>query len=330
MPRKTPSTTPRRNPQPLLARLLASLSTVEGFGPTCLPDVRLMRSTKTYPSSPVAYDPSIVIIAQGHKHGRLGSRKFTYDARNYLVLSVPLPFECETIGTPEEPMLGLSVRINPTTVAELLLEQDAAALTVRDWPWAIGATPLSSEMSDAALRLAKCLRSPVEARILGPQIVREMTYRALCEGQGGALRALAAPHSNFGKIARALRRIHSDFSRTLDVSSLAREAGMSVSSFHANFKAVTANSPQRYLQTIRLHKAQVVMVAGMPIAEAARQVGYESPSQFSREFKRLFGNTPKEAASRSHGATSMGGPTRSNKLRDNNVPTAHEAKLSRR
>ncbi len=282
-----------------LARLLAGLSTVEGVNPTCLPDVRLMRASAHYPATPVAYDPSIVIIAQGTKRGQLGARRFTYDARNYLVLSVPLPFECETSGTVEEPMLGLSVRVNPATVAELLLEQDAVPPVPPVWPRAIDATPLSPAMGDAALRLARCLHSPVEARILGPAVVREITFRALNEGQGDALRALTSPLSHFGQIARSLRRIHLDFARALDVRSLAREAGMSASAFHANFKRVTANSPQRYLQTTRLHKAQVLIVGGLPVAQAARQVGYESPSQFSREFKRLFGGSPKEVAGRS-------------------------------
>jgi AraC-like DNA-binding protein len=295
---------PRRE-KPLLAELLAELATVEGFVPTCLPNVRLMHSRETHPSAPVSYDPSIVIIAQGRKRGRLGSRTFTYDARNYLVLSVPLPFECETIGTPEEPMLGMAVRVNPATVAELLLELDAPLPATSGSPRAIDATPLTPELSDAAVRLARCLRSPVEAGILGPQFIREITYRALCGGQGAALRALATPQSNFSQIARALRRIHIDYAQALDVSALAREAGMSVSTFHANFKAVTAKPPLRYLQTIRLHKAQVLMVAGTPVAEAARRVGYESPSQFSREFKRLFGGTPKEVAGRSRVALSM-------------------------
>lgn len=284
---------PRTPPAPL-AQILGRLATTEGFTQSLLPDVFFMRASAHYASGPVTYEPSIVIIAQGTKMGRLGTRRFTYDATNYLVLSVPLPFECETFGAVREPMLGISVRVNPATIAELLLEQNAAPQR-SEWPLAIDATPLTAEMSDAALRLAKCLCSPVEARILGPQIIREMTYRALCEGQAGALRALASPDGNFGRIARALRRIHSDFAQPLDVGSLAREAGMSASTFHANFKTVTANSPQRYLQTIRLHKAQVLMVSGVSVAESARQVGYESPSQFSREFKRLFRQTPREA-----------------------------------
>lgn len=301
-----------RNPTPIaphrersvLAELLANLVTAEGFGATPLPDVRLMHSTETHPSAPVSYDPSIVIIAQGHKHGRLGGRKFVYNASNYLVLSVPLPFECETIGTVDEPLLGMAVRVNPATVAELLLELDEP-LPPGGSPTAIDATPLTPELSDAAIRLARCLQSPTEARILGPQIVREITFRALCGERGAGLRALATPQSNFNQIARALKRIHTDFAQTLEVSALAREAGMSVSTFHANFKAITANPPLRYLQTIRLHKAQVLMVSGTPVADAARQVGYESASQFSREFKRLFGGTPKEVASRSRVALSM-------------------------
>jgi AraC-like DNA-binding protein len=296
---KTAPRPDRWKEESLLAQLLAELARVEGFVPTSLPDVRLMHSRETHPRAPVAYDSSIVIIAQGRKRGWLGGRSFTYDARNYLVLSVPLPFECETMGTLEEPMLGLSIRVNPVTIAELLLELDNHLTATPGLIHAIDATPLTPEMSDAAVRLARCLLSPADARVLGPQIVREITYRALGGGQGAALRELASPQSGFGRVARALRRMHLDYAQALEVNSLAREAGMSVSTFHANFKAVTAKPPLRYLQTVRLHKAQALMVAGTPVAEAARRVGYESPSQFSREFKRLFGGTPKEVANRS-------------------------------
>ncbi|WP_133795163.1 AraC family transcriptional regulator [Prosthecobacter fusiformis] len=297
--------TPKHRANEPLATVLGQLVREEGFGVSSLPDVRLMYSTETYPSAPVSYDPSIVIIAQGYKHGRLADRAFTYDASHYLVLSLPLPFECQTIGSKEEPMLGMAVRVNPATIAELLLEMDTPPSAIMAPEQAIDAMPLTPELGDAALRLARCLQSPFEARILGPHIIREMTYRALCGGQGPALRALATPQSSFGQIARAMRRIHLDFGSTLDVASLAREAGMSVSTFHAHFKAVTSYPPLRYLQTIRLHKAQVFMVNGMAVAEAANKVGYESPSQFSREFKRLFGGTPKEITSKSKIALSM-------------------------
>jgi AraC-like DNA-binding protein len=127
----------------------------------------------------------------------------------------------------------------------------------------------------------------------------EIIYRALCGKRGDVLRGLASPQSKFNQIARSLRRIHLDYARRLGVDDLAREASMSISMFHATFKAVTAQPPQRYLQTIRLHKAQTIMAGGTSAAEAARQVGYESPSQLSREFKRLFGDTPTEMGRRS-------------------------------
>ena len=285
-----------------LALLLSELVTDEGFLPTALPDVRLMHTKGSHPPTPVVYEPSIVIIAQGYKRAQLGGSTYLYDPRNYLVLSVPLPFECETVGTSTKPMLALAIRVSPVAVAEILLEWDTPWPPTSFLPRGIDASPITPELMDAALRLAKCLPSPVESRLLGPAIVREIIYRVLCDKHGDALRALATPHSNFSQIARSLRRIHSDYRQHLDVASLAREASMSVSTFHSTFKAVTSKSPLYYLQTIRLHKAQALIAGGIPVAEAAHQVGYESPSQFSREFKRLFGGTPKEIANRSRSA----------------------------
>jgi AraC-like DNA-binding protein len=279
-----------------LASILSELVTEEGFLPTALPDVRLMHSKGTHPPTPVVYEPSIVIIAQGYKRAQLGGSTYVYDSRNYLVLSVPLPFDCETVGTSTKPMLALAIRVSPVAVAELLLEWDPSWPPTSFLPRAIESSPLTPELTDAALRLAKCLPSPVESRVLGPAIIREIIYRVLCDKPGDALRALATPRSNFSQIARSLRRIHSGYHEHLDVALLAREASMSVSTFHANFKGVTSKSPLHYLQTIRLHKAQTLIAGGIPVAEAAHQVGYESPSQFSREFKRLFGRTPKEIA----------------------------------
>ena len=291
-----------RSPVSPMAGYLRQLASPDGFSPTALPNVFLMRSTKTYPYSAVSYEPSIVLIAQGCKNGRLGDRAFRYDARNYLVLSLPLPFECQTLGTPEEPMLGLSIRVDPATVAELLLKMDALPPTAEGSPNAIDSVPVTAELGEASVRLARSLLSPRDAAILGPQTIREIAYHALLGGQGASLRALVTPQSTLGQIARALRRIHADYAETLDVGLLAREAGMSVSTFHAKFKAITAKPPLHYLQTIRLHKAQVLLVAGETVSAASRRVGYESASQFSREFKRLFGGTPKEVASRNRDA----------------------------
>jgi transcriptional regulator GlxA family with amidase domain len=160
-------------------------------------------------------------------------------------------------------------------------------------------TPLDTALSEAAVRLLESLLSPVDAQILGPQIVREITYRILCGNHGDALRALVALNGRLGQVQRALERMHANYSQPLDVTSLANEAGMSVSAFHHNFKAITATSPLQYLKTIRLHKARMLMVQeGAGAGVAADRVGYESTSQFSREFRRFFGTTPLDEASR--------------------------------
>jgi AraC-like DNA-binding protein len=301
MPAKPKSTGARspvsRAANSRLVGLLSELARGEGFIPSRLPGVKFMRSTEHIPRTPVVYDQSIVIIAQGRKTGHLGGRTFIYDANNYLVLAMPMPFECETEGTTEEPMLGVAVSVTPGVVAELLMTMESSPSTHDVRPQVIQAAPLDRTLSNATVRLLECLRSADDARILGPQIVREITYRVLLGKLGGNLRALAAPQSHFGQISRALHRIHADYARTLDIASLAREAGMSSSTFHAHFKAVTSSSPLQYLKTVRLHKAQMLMVQeGANASSAALRVGYESASQFSREFKRLFGGGPAAVA----------------------------------
>jgi len=282
-----------------LVELLDSLATVEGPSPSILEGVQLIRSNRYTPPIPIIYDPCIVIVGQGRKIGYLGDQVYTYDPYNYLVLSVPLPFVCETKASPEEPLLAVSMRVDPATLGELLMEMDDERVVSGQVPRGMYSTPLTAELIEATVRLLECLRSPADSRILGPQAIREIIYRVLCGEQGGALRAVAARHSRFSQIARVLRRIHTEYQHELNIDALAREAGMSVSSFHHNFKAVTSASPLQYLKSIRLHKARMLMVQdGLNASTAAGRVGYESASQFSREYKRHFGSTPADEAAK--------------------------------
>jgi AraC-like DNA-binding protein len=285
-------------PNPRLIALLSELAAGQGFSDSRLPEVRFMRSTQHVPNSPIVYDPSIVIIAQGRKTGTFDGRKIIYDPNHYLVLAVPLPFECETEGSLGEPLLGVSIEVKPAMVAELLLQMTST----RDEdlaPHAIDSASLDESLSEATVRLLESLRTGEDARILGPQRVREVVYRVLQGPLGHSLRLLAAPDSHFGQISRVLNRLHIDYTQNHDVTLLAQEAGMSVSTFHAHFKAVTSSSPLQYLKNIRLHKARQLMVhEGANAGVAALQVGYESASQFSREFKRLFGEGPAAEAER--------------------------------
>lgn len=281
-----------------LVRLLEPLATREGFTSSALAEVQFLRARQARPREPVVYEPSILIIAQGRKIGYLGDETYVYDANNYLVLPVPLPFECATAVTPAKPLLGVSIRVDPVMIGELLLQMDDRAPApgpVRG----IYSTPLTEALADATVRLLQCLREPIDSRVLGGAIVREIIYRVLCGEQSAALRAVPARHGSFSQIGHVLRRIHVEYAQPVDVDVLARDAGMSVSTFHAAFKAVTSTSPLQYIKSIRLHKARALMMQnGLNASSAANAVGYESSSQFSREFKRFFGNTPTEEASR--------------------------------
>jgi AraC-like DNA-binding protein len=282
-----------------MAELIAGMTTQDGPTPSRLPNVQFARATHSRPRAPVVYVPGVFFLVQGRKRGYLGDQVYTYDQHNYLVTSVPLPLECETEASPEQPLLGVAVHIDLGELAELLLEMDERLPDIAASPRGIYATPLDAELGGAVIRLLEALRSPVEARILGPQIVREITYRVLCGEQGGALRALATRHSHSGRIGKVLRHVHSNYAAPLDVETLAEEASMSVSAFHHHFKAVTSTSPLQYVKTIRLHQARLLMVhEGLNAGVAAQRVGYESPSQFSREFKRLFGSNPSTEAAR--------------------------------
>ncbi|HTH62267.1 MAG TPA: AraC family transcriptional regulator [Paraburkholderia sp.] len=281
------------NAQQRMVELLMALAPKDGMRATALDSVHLMRSSRAYPRQPVMYEPSIVIVCQGRKRGFLGDQAFIYDAQQYLVLSVPLPFECETEASPDKPLLAISIRVDLTMVAELLMAlNDTRGNTVSE-PCGIYATPLDAPLSNAVLRLLEALSSQYDAQILGPSIVREICYRVLTGVQGDAIRAALTHQHHFGRIAKALRRIHADYRSDLDVDTLAREAGMSLAVFHAHFKAVTSTSPMQYVKTTRLHHARLLITHdGLNVSAAATRVGYESASQFSREFKRLFGLSP--------------------------------------
>lgn len=278
----------------MIDRLL-KLAPREGYTLSILDGVKFMRANRYMPRMPVLYEPCIVIVLQGKKLGYLGDQLFQYDPQQFLVLSLPLPFESETLGTAEEPMLAVAIRIDLSVVAELVLSLEASEAPPTCPQLGMVSTPMDAKLSDAVMRLITVLSSPLESAVMGAAIKREIFFRVLTSSQGPAIRAALLQQSQFSKIGKALKLIHSDFSADLNINVLATEAGMSVAAFHANFKALTATSPMQYLKTTRLHKARLHMLQdGMSATTAAAQVGYESISQFGREFKRFFGRTPRQ------------------------------------
>jgi AraC-like DNA-binding protein len=276
-----------------LARLLDEVAVNEGMQRTLVEGVEVNRVSKPVPRAPVVYQPKILIVGQGQKRAYLGGQVYRYDAYNYLVLTVPLPAECETEASPEEPLLLLAINVEPTMLGEMMLDMDVPPPPAGPPPLGISSTPMTEELGSAVIRLLECLKSPLDSRILGRQTVREIVYRVLQGEQGGALRALASRDEHFSRIARVLKHVHAEYASPLSVEEMARKAAMSVAAFHHYFKLVTASSPLQYLKRIRLDQARRLMTHdGYNASTAARAVGYESSSQFSREFKRLFGATP--------------------------------------
>ncbi|AIA69368.1 AraC family transcriptional regulator [Pectobacterium atrosepticum] len=276
-------------------------STKSWVTPSLVPQVRILYTEQHHPRVPVMYEPTIVIILQGKKIGYLGGKTFQYDPENYLLMTVPLPFECETIASVENPLVGMSISIDVQMLQDLLIDigDDDSAIRPCSGTCGVNSAPLTDEILCAVERLLDAMNNPRDARVLGPTIVREIIYHILCGERGVALQALVNRHTHFSQIAKALRRIENHYADSLNVEQLAAEVNMSVSAFHHNFKAVTNTSPLQYLKSYRLHKARVMMINdGLRAGVAAARVGYESASQFSREFKRYFGATPGDEVTR--------------------------------
>lgn len=274
--------------------LLRALAPEEGYNLTLLPSVRILRSNRVLARTPVLYDPGIVIVCQGRKRGYFGGQLYLYDEDHYLAVSVPVPFSMETDATPERPLLALYLHLDFAMAAELAAQIDREDATQHaQAPRSMMSTSMDEAMQASVLRLLQAMQCPLEAAVLGRGLLRELYFRVLTGAQGSALREALAMRGQFGRIGKALRLIHAGYAQSLDVTQLAEEAGMSVPSFHSHFKAITQVSPMQYVKSTRLHQARLLMVREDMTAEAASHaVGYTSASQFSREFKRLFGLTP--------------------------------------
>ncbi|MDB6049200.1 MAG: AraC family transcriptional regulator [Pseudomonas sp.] len=280
-----------------LVSLLQPLAHRTGLLPTLLPEVNVWSAEVNVARCPQIYEPSLVIIAQGSKIAYLGKRTLEYGAGHYLIQALPVPFEYETYASPEEPLLGVSIDIDRIVLGELVL-----AMGLVPGPSAQVQTPesmtsvvLDTEMRESVERLLRCLHDPQECRIMGRARLREVLYAALRGPQAGVLRALVEQHGQFARVAASLSHLHTHYAEPLSVDTLARCANMSASTFHEHFKRSTLLSPVQYLKRLRLLKAQQILVAeGAGVAQVAMRVGYQSTSQFSREYKRYFERNPGE------------------------------------
>ena len=276
-----------------LAERIARTISVDG---TVEPLKGLRFNRSSTPTAPIhgVSNPSFCVIAQGSKEVLLGDSRYRYDPAHYLLATVELPVVSYVIeASAEQPYLSLGLELDPALVGSVMVEAGHLSSGNGGDVRAMDVSPLDTNLLDAVVRLVRLLDSPAEARVLRPLITREIVYRLLMGDQGNRLRHLALLGGHTDRIAEAVERLRKDFNQPLRIESLARELGMSVSGFHHHFKAVTAMSPLQFQKQLRLQEARRLLLGeSLDAASAGYRVGYDDASQFSREYKRLFGHPP--------------------------------------
>lgn len=258
---------------------------------TAIPGMVIVSSPAVTKPGPALYDPAFFLAVQGRKRLMVGERVVEYDTANCLTVSLDLPVMAEIVeASPECPYLAIGLKLDRAAIASLVLElatesdEAVAALLVM---------PVTQALLDPMVRLVRLLDSPDDIPILAPLVERELHYRLLTGPQGPLLRQIALKDSRLSRISRAIDWIRGHYTAQVRVEDLAEIAGMSPSSFHRHFKAATAMSPLQYQKQIRLQEARHLLLAqSMSAGGVAFAVGYESPSQFSREYTRVFGLPP--------------------------------------
>ncbi|HEX5734697.1 MAG TPA: AraC family transcriptional regulator [Blastocatellia bacterium] len=278
-----------------MARAIPEDGSLEVF-----PGFLISRSSKPTQSVNSVYQPAFCFVAQGSKQVLLGEEMFRYDPGHYLIFTVDLPvvFQVEE-ASKEQPYLGLRLNLDPSLVASVLMESGVEAKKGDASAKAIDVSPIGTGMLDAVVRLVRLLDTPDRRKFLATLIIREIIYRLLEGGQGARLSHLLASGGDTGRISRAIGRLRENFNQPLRMDEIARELGMSVSGFHHHFKSVTAMSPLQFQKQIRLQEARRLMLGeDLDAASAGFRVGYEDPTYFSRDYKKLFGAPPQRDIAR--------------------------------
>jgi len=267
----------------LIARHCASAQTQ-----TAIPRLILTRSEAPTALSSAIYSPLLCVLASGTKRILLGRQEYRYDAEHYLIASADLPVRGQALTA----CSALTLMLDPAVVADVLLALPPTSAREAA-PAALAVSPLDGELTDALARLVRTLDRPADIPVLAGLIEREIIYRLLLGPQGEMLRQLAAPTSHLSHIKRAIAVIRDRYDEKVRIDELARAAGMSVTSFHRHFRAATNMSPLQFQKRIRLHEARRMLLSSeADAAHVSLDVGYESASQFSREYRRLFGTPP--------------------------------------
>lgn len=283
----------------ILGELIAKHTQQNGLNHTLISELKIFRESRPHGRISYMYEPALIIAAQGTKDIYLDGNRYSYSAGNFLALFIPMAVECALEKVSEdEPLLGLGIRLDRHRLAKLLLKMDAVSQTpqrpVVSNSSGIFSAPLNHALLDASIRLLKSLDDPVEAAVLGEPIIDEIYYRLLSGEQGGALKVLLRQQGQIQQISKAVEHLHENLNHPISLDELANLVSMSSSGFHKKFKEVMHLSPLQYVKLVRLNKAKTYITEGKNVSEAAYMVGYNSPAQFSREYKRQFGVAPSE------------------------------------
>ncbi|WP_460121439.1 AraC family transcriptional regulator [Pseudomonas sp. S2_C03] len=277
-----------------LADIIRRITTDDGNYATAVDSLFMSRYSKSHDFASVLAQPALCIMAQGRKEVRLSDEIFNYDPLNYLVVSVSMPLSGRVVNvTSEEPILAIRLDIDPAEITALIADAGPMGVPTRPTGRGLYVERIDTAMLDAVLRLARLLETPKDIAMLAPLIRREILYRLLRSPQGHRLYEIAIANSQSHRISQAIKWLNGNYEQPLRIDDLAREVNLSVSTLHHRFKAMTAMSPLQYQKQLRLQEARRLMLAeGLEASAAGYRVGYESPSQFSREYSRLFGAPP--------------------------------------
>ncbi len=277
-----------------LARLIVRSLPTDGII-EALPGLFFYRSSTIGFRTHAVIEPSYCVVAQGSKQVVLEEEVYKYNTASYLITTVGLPLVSDvTEASEERPYLGCSLTLDPAVVTEVMVKSGRVPDEESDDLKAIEVGPVNFDLLDATLRYVQLLDAPDDAEYLAPLILREIIFRLLAGEQGDRMRYIATLGGRAHRIAKALSRISQEFAQTLRIEDIAKDVHMSVSGFHAHFKAVTSMTPIQYQKHLRLQEARRLMLSeNFDAAEAGYRVGYEDPSYFSRDYKRYFGEPPK-------------------------------------
>ncbi|MDM0043282.1 AraC family transcriptional regulator [Variovorax dokdonensis] len=282
-----------------LAACIARMTTGDGAHETAIPRLRLIRATSASELNHTLHEPAICLPVQGRKRVLLGDELTVYDTEEFLVVSQDVPISSQVMdATPESPYLCVKISFSPGEVAALLLDLDRevqprASTSTAPCARALYTSPTTLPLLDAMLRLVRLLDTPQDIGALAPLAVREILYRLLTSPEGWRLAQIGRPDGQGPRIAEAIGWLRHHYREPLKIDQLAHSVHMSGSSLHRHFRAVTAMSPLQFQKALRLQEARrLMLVDGVDATSAGYQVGYESASQFSREYARMFGAPP--------------------------------------